>query len=63
MAPVLSLSPEWVTAMRSPVSKSGAASAAYSAMASASSATHPPPRLSTVSGRPSQGAVRAARIA
>jgi hypothetical protein len=51
MADVLSLSPEWFAASRTPSVKSLAASAQQTAIESASSATHPPPRVSRSSGR------------
>lgn len=50
MEPVLSLSPEWFTASSTELRKSAPTRAQYKVIASASSATHPPPNVSTISG-------------
>ena len=48
IAPVESLSPEWLTASSSPSRMSSAASAAHTAIASASSPVQPPPSWSSI---------------
>jgi hypothetical protein len=47
MAPVESESPEWLTASSRALARSGAAIAAHTAIASASSAVQPPPRVAS----------------